>query len=120
HVVPLPHDAMDNRKNLGLVPLHDVAESRLIAGLSPPDQNSFLGILIVHSVSSLRPSNGREWKGSGQCSHTPLPTRAAPRWFQPYPNAIPLAELHLQRYQIPATGLLDRHLTIWVSVPIFV
>ncbi len=36
HVVALAHDAMNDGKNLGLVALHDLAESGFVARLGPP------------------------------------------------------------------------------------
>ena len=48
-VVAVAQDAVDDRKDLGLVAFHDLAERHLVAGLDAADQRRFFAVLVIHS-----------------------------------------------------------------------
>src|SRR5262249_23694383 len=83
HVVALAHDAVDDRKNFGLIALDDFTERRLVAGLGPVYEGTFRGVLIVHSGfrRNLATEPGKR-QSTGYRSHTPVPTRTADCRFQ--------------------------------------
>src|SRR6202034_430444 len=85
-VVMIPKNAVDDRKDLGLIPLHDLAERHLIAGLDAPDKGRLVAMLVVHASSGWNRfgprSCRRESKYFAQAAHATLPTQLLATRFQ--------------------------------------
>jgi hypothetical protein len=45
----IAQDAVDNRKDLGLIAVDDFTESELVMGLDAPDKICLFAVLVVHS-----------------------------------------------------------------------
>src|SRR5579872_3957771 len=101
-------DPVDDRKNLGLVALHDLAERKFIASLDAPHQSGFFAILMVHSGPGAdfnfaqfggRPlPDRRKWNRSSEAAHKlPSPTQAKETGFQSFAKSGAAGTRHFPR-----------------------